>query len=358
MISRNNPETTDISGNLFPYAYLAESLLKKALSFFDAITVFQPWFMERPPSIPNDEDFHGIRILNPPGHLKPGEGFKTLLSEYHHWIQNNQDKGYTAFINSSQGIEVTEDTSWEIRRMLRQAGKNASIPEGDHALRWHLILHLAQEVEDQRLEADRLLETLREKSPPLEGIVENGEDMETLLRDLPHFGSEPMVGEYHLRQIIEAWFSLFKEYLNGHEILVTFNRQIMDYATGLWNEFGVEGETNPIQKYQFTFPDLSCNALDDLINIKKKYMSDGKIKEFKNFILEPENHPVSDGSALHRLSKEVGSSFPQELSRGRLNIVVTHFPALSGLVPLEMNGLLKQFNKKIIFLMEDDRSYE
>ena len=262
MISRNSQETIDFSGNLFPYAYLTEPILKKALSFFDVLTIFQPWCMERPPFLSGTEDFHGIRILNPPSHLNPGEGFKVLLSEYYRWIQNNRDTGYTAFMKASQGIELTEDTSWEIRRMLRQVGKNASTPEEDPALRWHLILHLAQEVEDQRLEADRLLETLREKSPPLEGIVDNGEDMETLLGDLPHFGSEPMMGEYHLRQIIEAWFSLFKEYLKGNEILITFSRQVMDYVTGLWNDFSLEGETNPVGEYPFTFPDLSCYALD------------------------------------------------------------------------------------------------
>lgn len=226
---------------LFPHSYLPESGIKKILPFFGQLTICQPWFMERPIFVSETDDITSIRFLNPPINLNPGECFKRLLSEYHGWIRNNQDKSSIELLKTCQGIEPTDNSTWEIRQALRRMGQHTSLPEEDHSLRWHLILHLAQEIEDQRLEADRMLNALKEKNSPLKGTIEEGaDDIWGLLEDLPPFESEPIMNEYNLRLILEAWFVLFEGCLKGNDFLVTFNKHVMAHVSELWEDFGIE----------------------------------------------------------------------------------------------------------------------
>ena len=162
----------DLPAILFPHAYLPESRVKKILSFFGPLTVFQPWFMERPILGSEANEARAVQVLRPPENLKPEKGFGTRLSEYRHWIEQNSDRGYTEFLQVSQEKDLTENTTWEIRQMIRRGGRQTSAPQEDPALKWHLILHLAQDVEDQKREADKALKALKEKDVPLKGIVE------------------------------------------------------------------------------------------------------------------------------------------------------------------------------------------
>ena len=217
----------DLPAILFPHVYLPELTVKKILSFFGPLTICQPWFMDRPIFGSGASEGNAVQVLHPPENMKPEKGFVTRLSEYRQWIEQNSDRGYTEFLQVSQDDDLTENTTWEIRQMIRRGGKQTSVPQEDPALKWHLILHLAQDVEDQRLEADKALKALKEKDVPLKGIVEESEDMESLLGDLSPFESEPMGNEHRLRQILEAWGALFGGYLKENDLLVTSSRQFM-----------------------------------------------------------------------------------------------------------------------------------
>ena len=209
MTSDSLEKMDDLPVILFPHTYLPESSAKKILIFFGPLTIFQPWFMEQPGFMSGADGRNLVQVLNPPNNLKPEEGFKTLLSEYHHWIDDNQDKSYQEFLKASQGRNFTENTTWEIRQMLRQINKSTSTAEEANTLKWHLILHLAREVEDQRREAERMLGILKEKASPLKDIIEEDDDLISLFEDLPPFGSELPGGGYQLGEIFEAWFALF-----------------------------------------------------------------------------------------------------------------------------------------------------
>ena len=336
---------------VFPHADLPEPTVKKILSFFGPLTVFQPWFMERPIFASGANEANGVQVLRPPENLKPEKGFLTRLSEYRQWIEQNSDRGYTEFLQVNQDKDLTENTTWEIRQMIRR-GRQTSAPQEDPALKWHLILHLAQDVEDQKLEADKALKALKERDVPLKGIVEDSADMESLLGDLSPFESEPKGDEYRLRQILEAWIALFGGYLKENDLLVTSSRQVMAYALELWEESQNEEQREGLASIRFRFPDLSQRSLGELFEIKKTHLDDDRIREMKGLIQHPGKNGANHVSRLEALARELETSCPWEISQGVLNIVVTHIPFIPESDQAKMDKVLIHLSHKTIILVE------
>jgi hypothetical protein len=360
--------TRELPAILFPHAHLPDPTVKKILSFFGPLTVFRPWFMERLVFGSGANEANAVQVLRPPENLKPEKGFGTRLSEYRHWIEQNTDRGYTEFLQVSQENDLTENTTWEIRQMIRlkgigvrptlltQQGQECR-PDPD-SFKWHLVLHLAQDVEDQKREADKALKALKEKDVPLKGIVEESEDMESLLGDLSPFESEPMGDEYRLRQILEAWVALFGGYLKENDLLVTSSRQVMGYVTELWEESQNEDQGEGLASIRFRFPDISQRSLEDLVEIKKTRLNDDKIRELKALLLDPGKNPANHVSRLAALAKEVETSCPWEISEGVLNIMVTYLPPIAKSEHLRADRILKGLKNKTLVLVEDKSHHE
>jgi hypothetical protein len=348
----------DLPAILFPHTALPEPTVKKILSFFGPLTIFQPWFMERPGFGSGTNEANTVRVLCPPEDLKPEKGFGARLSEYRHWIEQNSDRGYTEFMQVNQDNELTENTTWEIRQMIRRVGQKSSASQENPTIKWHLILHLAQDVEDQRLEADKALKGLKEKEVPLKGIVEESNDMESLLGDLPPFESEPMGGEYRLRQILEAWFALFGGYLEQNDLLVTCSRRVMGYVTDLWEESQYGERRERLASMRFKFPDLSHCTMEELDEIKETRLNDEKIRELKNVLLEPDKNLPNSAPRLEALGKEVEASCPWDISEGLLNIVVTYLPPIPEREQPKMARIFRGLGNKALALVEDKSQYE
>jgi hypothetical protein len=343
---------------LFPHADLPEPAVKKILSFFGSLTIFQPWFMERPIFDSGANERNAVQVLRPPDDLKPEKGFVTRLSEYRHWIEQNSDRGYTDFLQVNQDNDLTENTTWEIRQMIRRGGRQTSAPQEDLALKWHLILHLAQDVEEQKLEADKALKALKEKDVPLKGIVEESEDMESLLGDLSPFESEPTGDEYRLRQILEAWVALFGGYLKENDLLVTFSRQVMGYIAGLWEESRIKEQGEGLASIRFRFPDLSQRSLEDLAEIKKTHLNDDKIRELKALLQNPGKNAANHVSRLEALARELEATCPWEISEGVLNLMVTYLPPIPESDQVPIHRVLKGLKSKTLVLVEDKSHHE
>ena len=216
---------------LFPHSSLSDKEMRRVFSSFGPVTLFQPWYMA-PPLFASESLYReAVRILKPPAHMKPGEGFKGLLSEYKTWIKQHRDKSRAAFLKIGRGLESGGDAIWEIRETLRSTlRKPQHKREEPPALRWHLILHLAQDMEEDRREADRMLLDLKDKESPIKGLL--GEvEAKNPLNDLSQFGSDPQKQFYPTELVIEAWLALFGGYLKGNERLLTFSPSVMDYVS-------------------------------------------------------------------------------------------------------------------------------
>jgi len=102
-----------------------------------------------------------------------------------------------------------EEATWEIRGELRRKKSQPHEARRQHTLKWHLFLHLAHEIEEERREAEELLRTLKEKASPLKGLIEE-EEPPGPLSDLPQLEGSLVLSETGMNQVLEAWFSLSK----------------------------------------------------------------------------------------------------------------------------------------------------
>jgi hypothetical protein len=228
---------------------LSEKEMKRIVSSFGPLTIFQPWYMEPPPFTLEGDYRDAVRVLNPPSHMKPGDGFKGLLSEYRTWIRQHRDKSRAAFLKFGPSPEPEGEATWEIREGLRGISRaeresSRALRESSRALRhkwdeqpalrWHLILHLAREMDEDRREADRMLQELQDKESPIKGLL-GEEEVKNPLADLAQFESDLLKTFYPIGPVIEAWWALFGGYLKGDERLLTFSRTVMDYVAEAWD---------------------------------------------------------------------------------------------------------------------------
>ncbi|MFC1866962.1 hypothetical protein ACFL0H_02350 [Thermodesulfobacteriota bacterium] len=334
---------------LLPHSELPEALIEKVITFFGPINTCLPWFMEHPGFI-NDK---AIEFSYPPESLKPKEEFRTILKEYSHWVKQNSDRSYLQIIKSDQGSELTDNTTWEIRQMLGRTVQSASGKEETNILRWHLLLHLAREIEEQRMAADKILKSLKDKNSLLEGSIEKGDSVTSLLVDLPQFEKEPVLTDINLGQVLEAWFALFGGNLKKGELLITLSRHVMDYLGERWDGVcGGDGSTN-ISTLKFKLPDLSPHAPEEQNKIKREYGIDKRLKDIKDLIFILEKDPARNLAKLDNLSGEFNESFPWNLSGRTFKIILKHLYSASDKEALQREGILGKLSSKTIIFAEE-----
>lgn len=219
---------------LCPDSSVPEKKIKVILSFFGAVKIGRPWFMDQP--VPLSQS-GAVEILRPPPELKPPGDFAGLLEEYRGWIKTGRDKGFDAFLAFKEQKAHGEEATWDIRGELRPRGDLAGAGLKRNALKWNLILHLAHEIEEEGWEARELLSTLKEKDSPLKGVIEE-EAIAGPLSDLPESESSLVLSEAGLNQVLEAWFSLFEEHLRGDVVLLTLSPLIFQHLCDTWEEWG------------------------------------------------------------------------------------------------------------------------
>ena len=127
---------------------------------------------------------------------------------------------------------LTEDTPWEIRQLISKGGQADPAPLEDRAFKWHLLLHLAREFEQSRVETEKLLNALMHEKSPLEGALEETPP-QRMFDGTPLMETQLHVDEYRLRQVFEAWFGLFGEFISDNVCLVTFDPAVIAYAADL-----------------------------------------------------------------------------------------------------------------------------
>jgi hypothetical protein len=178
----------------------------------------------------------GLKVLFPPEPLKPKEDFKRLLSEYQGWMMENRDsKRSTAFSTGETG-----DETWAIRKAIRDANKDADDPALQNTLKWHLVLHLARDLEEERVSAQDLLQRAAKSKSPLAEAMEKDEEIPDIFEDLPLSATYPYVTERHLNLIFEAWFGLFGSLIESDSELLTLDRQVFTYTLDLFDGCDVE----------------------------------------------------------------------------------------------------------------------
>ena len=224
---------------LFPYSHIAYPDLRKILDLFGRLTICQPWFIDIPLPTSKTQDLSLVHIVRPPSHLKPKGDIKGLLSEYKLWIRYNQDKGYAASLRAAMETPTSEDTSWEIRKTISRMEEGFSIPLDENILKWHIVLHLAWELEKNMVGAIETLNKVKQQKPPLEDALEKPASSHGLLDDLSQSEMYPFLDNHLLRQVFEAWLGLFRGYLQNDVLLITFDRHVMNCVMEIFEDKSV-----------------------------------------------------------------------------------------------------------------------
>jgi hypothetical protein len=318
----------DFPAVLFPHNHLPDLELKRLLSFFGPLTVFQPWLMER--AVLSAVSKPPCRILRPPDSLNPGGRLKVLLSEYHNWISQHHERSRVDFIKAVQGRGPSDASTWAIRQMLRGEIQDATDAPEDDSLRRHLLLHLAQDVEDQRREADRLLIAVKYSASPLEeALGEEVTNEDALLGDLPAFDSEPAILDEHFGLRLEAWFGLFGRNVKDDEFLITDDRQVTAYVNASRADRSSAADQTAVR---FRVPDLSSYDVEGLQERKAALFKNSRAGELRKSLLEYQRNPSVDLTTLAKLAEEVEASHPWGSADEALRITVT-FPDPAATAP-------------------------
>ena len=244
---------------LFPYSHIAYPDLRKILDLFGRLTICQPWFIDIPLPTTKTQDLSLVHIVRPPSHLKPKEDIKVLLSEYNLWIRHNQDKGYTASLRAAMETPTSEDTPWEIRQMISRMEGSSSTPREQDTLKWHLVLHLAWELEKNMVGVAETLKKVKQQKPPLEDVLENPTSSHGLFDDLSQSEMYPFLDNHLLRQVFEAWLGLFGGYLQNDVLLITFDRLVMNCVMEIFEDKSV---THSGDSERFFPPQLTSTQIN------------------------------------------------------------------------------------------------
>ncbi len=225
---------------IFPHTRLRSGLLERLCGTFGPLTLCQPWFSE--PTVPHNlVETGSLKLRFPSERLKPKENFERLLSEYKEWMMDNRGKNSSgAFFTKETG-----DETWAIRKAIRDAAKDPGDPALADTLKWHLVLHLAQDLEADRETAQTLLQKAASAKSPLAEAMEGDEKIPDMFEDLPLSAASPYVTDRHLRLIFEAWLGLFGHELKADSELLTLDQQVITYAISLFDGCEVEAHWNP-----------------------------------------------------------------------------------------------------------------
>ena len=243
---------------LFPYGRIPAEDLERVLGLFGGLGIALPWHMDWPLSLPREDLAGLVDVLRPSADQKPPEDFRGLLAEYRLWMTQNRDRGYASFLSAAHKGGPSEETPWEIRKLITGSRPQDS-PDAEQALKRHLILHLAEELERSREEMDELLDRVKREGSPLEGALENEATAGGLLDDLPRLDSDSPAEERHMGQVFEAWHGLFGPLVPSHALLITPYPRVMHYARGLFEEKG-SGDNTVLLR----LPDMSGLSLKEL----------------------------------------------------------------------------------------------
>jgi hypothetical protein len=309
---------------LFPHAGLARPELGKILVLFCPLRVFVPWRMEPAEVLSQDPPAACVETRHPPAELDPGASFGRAVADYRDWVRLHLDRSGLDLLKTSAG-PGEEDPLWEIRKKIREQGAPAKGRREAGAFRRHMVLHLAREIEEQRSDADRILDALKKTRSPLEGLTDDPEEIRSLFEDLPGFHWSPEAGRHDPMPIVEAWLGLFGESLDPGDPLVTLDRRFVDHLTGLWTEAADPPVSAP-PVVRFPFPDLSGHPLDRILEIRGERFSDESVRELRAVLLEPGKASALDTEALSRRAAELADFCPEGLRSGWVNLTSVFLP--------------------------------
>ncbi len=214
---------------LFPHCSAPEIIWNKIPSSLFPVSICKPWYME-------PEERAGINVILPDKRLKPGKGFLELVKEYKKWVQDQGREG-ALFALFQQDFLSYDESPRHIKAIIRGIKKENSDKEKILSINWHMILHLATELELSQYEIDRAVEDMKKRGSPLAGIVEGASQcLDSFFKDVPNSVEHPLLDEGVIAEVIKAWIRLFGSYVSKDSTLLTFSKKVFYFLKSEFEE--------------------------------------------------------------------------------------------------------------------------
>lgn len=327
-----------LKAHLFPHTYLPEMMIGKIISLFGPVRIYQPWFMD------SKEPFHGagLETVNPPDNLKPAADIKAMLSGYRQWIDQNRDRGLREFLRASEKAHPGDNSTWEIRQLLKAGTVPPLAGKEETILKWHVLLHLADEVERRNFEIADMMKALKKRGSVLAGALQDPDETKSFLDDMQGLETTGIEDGPDMGLVLNAWFGLFGGYLEKDSALITCSRHAMDYASTQWDEaFSKNDDASP-QEISFNIPSLSSSDLHS--NNKIEADNQAAMMKLRELIFGFGEDQARSTNGLRALAGELGET--QQPSEAVSNISLKYFPASEKITGGE--GILKDIMGKTI----------
>ena len=308
--------------------------------------------MEMPSRNGRDSDHGILEVVRPACDLKPPESFPELIKEYRAWMKENLDRKTSAFLAAARKMHLEGEKRWNIQQMVRKGpmegekGYKSSL-----ALKWHLLLHLARAMEREQDEAEDAIRRLRMQESPLKDAL--GEDsVETdLMEDVSDKLVHPVFESDALKDICESWLGLFGTFVQGVQLLVTFDAGIRNYVTGLFEETASEVELiQPIPATHFHLPDplyfsSRRSEIPDMQDLQKSVM----------LVIDRLHGSPGDGESSNELDALV-THMKNTLSAqdiAHIGVEILPLPDVSGTCSSKTEAILKGLGGKILAFVRE-----
>lgn len=283
--------------HLISYTNSNLSLIDEITPCFSPVKIYVPWGGAVPEYAGNSE----ITTLNPPEEFKPEADFNMLLDECFNWAYEQSEKSRKEIIKTGHIDPTSNESLRHIKSIISNRISDSS--QKDMVVRWHMLLHLAGRLEQNRSEANRMLENLNKKPSPLLHNADLTENTQYPLENLRGIDSEFFINDTNIKMLLRAWHGLFNSLIDNDDLLLTVDRRIFDHLSDEWDILNNNsGLKNP---GIITF---KCPMLKR-VDIKSTEITIGD--DIRN-IAKSESTPEDKIIALKKVTSEFESAFQSE----------------------------------------------
>lgn len=212
---------------------------------FSPIKIYVPWGGTIPAYADNKEIF----ALYPPEELKPDADFNMFLDECFAWAYEQSEKSRKEIIKTGHINPTSSESLRHIKTILSNRISDTS--EKDMILRWHMLLHLANRLEENRNDANRLIENLKKKPSPLLNNADLTESTQYPLENLREIGPEFFITDANIKLLLRAWHGLFNNLVDKGDMLLTVDRRIFEHVSMEWNSYNNNEDLRPPEIISF-----------------------------------------------------------------------------------------------------------
>jgi len=199
---------------------------------FSPLKIYIPWGGTVPEYV-NDED---ITASYPPEEYKPEADFNALLDECFNWAYEQGEKSRKEIIKTGHINPTSNESLRHIKTTL--ANRISDTSQKDMILRWHMLLHLANRLEENRNDANRMLENLKKQPSPLMNNADLTESTQYPLESLRAIAPESFLNDTNMKQLLRAWYGLFSGMIDRDDMLLIIDRRIFDCLSDECNILG------------------------------------------------------------------------------------------------------------------------